>query len=216
MKNNYKAVFFDLDGTLADTDLMIVMTMAKIFEEYRPEYKPTLKELISFSGPPLSESMLKFFPKELNKELVSRFRELSPKLYDKYVKSFPGVKETLSSLKNHGIHTAVITSKMREPTIYTLKMLGIYEYFDVLICVDDVKKPKPDPEGMLKALDAVKLSNEDVLYVGDTYTDYVVANECSVDCALVGWGLRGVPKEANPNYVLKEFKDLEDLIGYEK
>ena len=57
--NKYKVLLFDLDGTLCDTDEMIVQTMYAIYKEYKPVKIRTREELYYFSGPPIKETLAK-------------------------------------------------------------------------------------------------------------------------------------------------------------
>ena len=60
--NKYKVLLFDLDGTLCDTDEMIVQTMYAIYKDYKPTKERTREELYYFSGPPIRETLKNDFP----------------------------------------------------------------------------------------------------------------------------------------------------------
>ena len=60
----YSLVLFDLDGTVADTELVMVQTMISFIDRYAPSKKTTLNELIKISGPPLVDTLKQYFPKE--------------------------------------------------------------------------------------------------------------------------------------------------------
>ena len=70
----YKLVLFDLDGTLADTDLLIVEGFLHFFRKYKNE-KVSLDLLASFSGPSLKDSMNKYFPAYNSEELIQEFKD---------------------------------------------------------------------------------------------------------------------------------------------
>ena len=60
--NKYKVLLFDLDGTLCDTDEMIVQTMYAIYKDYKPTKVRTREELYYFSGPPIRDTLAREFP----------------------------------------------------------------------------------------------------------------------------------------------------------
>ena len=60
--NKYRLILFDLDGTLCDTDEMVVQTMFAIYKNYQPTVVRTREELYYFSGPPIRETLKREFP----------------------------------------------------------------------------------------------------------------------------------------------------------
>lgn len=149
----YKYILFDLDGTLADTDLLVVEGFLRFYRKYKPGEKVPFRLLASFSGPTLKETFEKYFPSYNADELVKDFKAFSLPLYQTFVETYPGTFEGLQVLKEHGIRIGVITSKMRDPSLRTLNNLGLTPYVDLLIAWDDVIKPKPDTEGIERALE---------------------------------------------------------------
>ena len=63
--NKFELVLFDLDGTLIDTDKLIFMSYRHVFNKYRPDYKLTFEEVISFLGPTLMDTFKVYFPNEI-------------------------------------------------------------------------------------------------------------------------------------------------------
>ncbi|MEG1565421.1 MAG: HAD hydrolase-like protein, partial [Bacilli bacterium] len=62
MTNKYKLLIFDVDGTLADTDKMLIETYRTLYELYSPNVKLDESKVIGFSGPPLRETLSTEFP----------------------------------------------------------------------------------------------------------------------------------------------------------
>lgn len=205
----YQAVIFDMDGTIVDTDLMIILSYWDMYRKFRPGYKPAAKKLLSFSGPALEDVIKQEFPDTPYEEAYAYFQKVCPKYYDETVYAYPGLKEVLIELKKEGIKTAVVTSKYRSAALYTLKLTGLEGLFDLVIAGDDVTAVKPDPEGVFKAMCDLKLDNKNkILYIGDTVYDYETAKNAGVRCMLVTWTPRALPRDLKPRYFLDAWTDF--------
>lgn len=211
----YKVVLFDVDGTIADTDVMIVASFLEMIDLYRPDYKPSLKELVYISGPPITETLAKFFPNHDPAFMLKEYQTRSKKYYERYVQSFPDARATLVALKDQGIRLGLITSKMHAATLATLRLIGLDDLFELIIALDDVTLPKPHPEGILRAIDYFKVAREDVLYVGDTVTDDETSDRAGVDGCLVTWTLRTLPQNTKAKYRIDCFPQLMEVIKHE-
>ena len=77
----YKYILFDLDGTLADTDLLVVEGFLRFYRKYKPGEKVPFRLLASFSGPTLKETFERYFPSYNSDELVKDFKAFSLPLY---------------------------------------------------------------------------------------------------------------------------------------
>ncbi len=71
--SQYKLLLFDLDGTLCNTDEMVVQTFFKLYESYTPKIKRTREEIYYFSGPPLKKTMAEEFPNYPVEQLCDAF-----------------------------------------------------------------------------------------------------------------------------------------------
>lgn len=213
MPNKYDLILLDLDGTVADSDEMIVQSMYELYELYRNGQRSPREEIYYFSGPPIRESLTKEFPGQDIDFLVNEFVRISWKNYDKYVKLFPHVKETLISLKNKGYQLGIVTSKLRESTTHCLDVLNINDVISYYICGNDVKRMKPDPESIFISMEHFSIiDKKKVLYIGDNKSDYLTAKNAGVDVALVTWGPRKIDKTLTPNYWISDFKEVEDIV----
>ena len=149
--NKYKVLLFDLDGTLCDTDEMIVQTMCAIYKDYKPTKERTREELYYFSGPPIRETLKNEFPNYDPDMMYDVFKKVSKSFYPSTVKAYKDEKEVLKALKEAGYQLGVVTNKGLPLTIYSLEICGISDFFDVIISADDVPDPKPNPAGVFKA-----------------------------------------------------------------
>ena len=156
--NKYKVIFFDLDGTLCDTDEMIVQTMFAIYKDYKPTKIRTREELYYFSGPPIRDTMAKEFPDYDPEEMYNVFKKVSKEYYAPCVKAYKDEIEVLKALKEAGYILGVVTNKGYPLTIYSLEICHIQDFFDVVITADDVKIGKPDPTGVLEAMKKLNIT----------------------------------------------------------
>lgn len=214
MPNKYDLLLLDLDGTIADTDEMIIQSMYELYDKYRDGKRSPVEEIYYFSGPPIRETLKKEFPDMDIDFIVSEFVKISWGNYDKYAKLFPHVKETIINLINKGIKVGVVTSKMRDSTIHCLDVLHLDDVIDYFIAGDDVTNMKPHPEGILLGMEHFSiLDKKKVLYVGDNKSDYLTARNAGIDVALVTWGPRKIDRSLTPDYWIDDFKEVEEIVN---
>lgn len=212
MPKRYKQLIFDLDGTILDTDLYVVMNYAHMFRLFRPDYIPRLAEMVYFSGPPLEEVFAEYFPGIPPERLLTEFRLYSEQNSNLYITEYEGERECLDYLQSQGYILSLCTSKRREATVANLTHFDLLRYFDHLVTVDDVRKPKPDPEGLLKCVRLAKTRPEEVLYIGDSDTDLLAGHNAGIATAYVSWGLKTRRTELEPRYVFSSFASLKEAL----
>lgn len=211
--NKYKLLLFDLDGTLCDTDEMIVQTMNAIYKDYKPTKIRTREELYYFSGPPIRETLKREFPDYDPDLMYEVFKKVSRDFYAPCVKAYQDEVEVLKAFKDNGYLLGVVTNKGRPLTIYSLELCGIDKLFDVVVSADDVSNPKPDPTGVYDAMKKLNIdSKEDVLYVGDNDIDYITASNAGVDAMLVTWGPREIKCLDKAKYLAKSYNDMRGIL----
>ncbi len=151
--NKFDFVIFDNDGTLIDSKQLIFESFIHTFSKFRPDYILKDEELETFFGPTLKQTFSRYAKDEEElKEMIAYYREFNEKMHDQMAKPFPYAKEMLMSLKQRGIKTAVVSSKKGKLLRHGLEAFGLLEYLDVVISEEEVKNPKPDPEGILLAV----------------------------------------------------------------
>jgi phosphoglycolate phosphatase len=101
---------------------------------------------------------------------------------------FEDTVRTLKALKQNGINTGIVTTKYHFRIDETLDLHGVSEFFDIIIGGEDVKTPKPSPEGLLLAIDSLNAKIRNTLYIGDSLIDAKTALAASVDFAAVTTG----------------------------
>ena len=211
--NKYKVLLFDLDGTLCDTDEMIVQTMQAIYKEFKPVKERTREELYYFSGPPIRDTLANEFPDQDPEYMYDVFKRVSKGFYASTVKAYKNEIKVLKALKEKGYLLGVVTNKGLPLTLYSLEICHIDGLFDVVISADDVAIPKPDSAGINKALEKLNIKNkEKVLYIGDNDIDYETATNAGVDTLLVTWGPRKINVLDKAKYLAKSYNDIGGIL----
>jgi phosphoglycolate phosphatase-like HAD superfamily hydrolase len=213
----YKLFIFDMDGTIIDSDLMIIFSWVEVYKKFKPDYKPRMKDLVSFSGPPLSESIPKAFPEFDPHVIEDYYLKVCPKYYESTIVAMPCIKDVLDKIRKDGGLTAVNTNKRNSFAKYTLNLLGMENRFDYMAAGGDVEKPKPSPLGVYKIMEEAGVKDpHDVLYIGDGVYDFMTAENAHVDMMMAN--LRGllVPSEVKPRYYLESYEDFFEVLEHGK
>lgn len=181
----YKHIVFDIDGTMLDTEHVLLDILQQIVLELQGR-RVDRSELLFTSGIPgdVALKQLGFQDvKAVNDLWNDRFKENFNQ-----VRLFDGVEAVLQELTRKGIPLGIITSKTHEEYNHDFRPFGLEKYFGTVICVSDVKHPKPSPESMLRYMELTGASAEEVLYIGDTQYDLQCAKNAGADFALALWG----------------------------
>ena len=206
----YKLYIFDLDGTLLDSDPMLIETFHYLYKKYKPaDYIIDDKKIITFSGPQIRDTLKQEFP-ELDQDMILKvWRTESVKNYPIYTKLFPGAYEILAELKKNNIAVAVYTNKHRFATDEAFKIFGIDKLNIFSLCGDEVENLKPQPDGIFDCMKHFNiLDKKDVIYIGDTIFDYSTAKNAGVDFGIVSWTPRKLPDFAENFQEIHSFSEL--------
>lgn len=208
----YSIILFDMDGTVADSDPMIMEAMHILYDKYRGGHRTPDSEIIYFSGPPIRQTLKKEFPDLDQKFIFDEFHKESYKLYATHVFAYPHSKEVLLDLKKEGFKLGIVTNKIHPLTEYALKCIDLDGIFDVIVGFDDVSNPKPSGEGILKAMDIFRGNKEQTLYIGDNQSDFLTACDAGVDCCLVSWGPRKLDPSLIPSFKIGSYLELKEHL----
>lgn len=212
MSTNIQTVLFDLDGTLIDTNALIIASFTHTIETHSDKTY-TEEEILSFIGPPLAESLAKVSPDHVD-ELIQTYRNHNLKHHDDYVKAYPTVLDTIKTLKEKGYRLGVVTTKMTDTALLGLEITGLKPYFEVVIGLNDVEHAKPHPEPIIKALTQLNETPQNTLMVGDNYHDIEAGQNAGTKTAGVSWSIKGKETLARyqPDYMLEQMSDLLRIV----
>lgn len=222
--NNFKAVLFDLDGTLIEfkfpvkesrramidflkrngyqTDnLNDYMRTQDLFDDIQNQWYSSQKLAEMHTFPDLRESL---------------FRILDDFEYDSHKESRPlrGCLDLIKKLNEAGIQTGLVTNSGRGSVISVLSDYGYLEYMEVVVTRNDMKRMKPRPDGLLEAMKLLQLGPEDLLYVGDSILDIEASRQAGIKCAVISSGLYSsdVLRQKNPDFILESIEDVAKIV----
>lgn len=183
----YRAIIFDFDYTLGDSTNGIVLSINYALSKlgYEKKDTETIRKTIGLS---LKDTFI---------ALTGDKDEDKPQLFTKYFKEkadmvmvdntriYPGVLESLRSLKMRGYTIGIVTTKYHYRIEQILEKYNASQLIDFIVGGDDVKVEKPSPEGILWIINQLELDKKHVLYIGDSIVDSKTAMNADVDFAAV-------------------------------
>ena len=210
---DWAAVFFDLDGTVADTVELILRSYRHTMKRHLGEELPDSRWLATL-GTPLHEQLKGFARdgEELDR-MVDTYVSFQRGIHDDLVAPYPGVPDAVAALRARGVPTAIVTSKRRQVAERTVACCGLTGAFEFLVCADDVAQAKPDPEPVHLALVRSGVADASAtLFVGDSPFDLIAGRGAGTRTAAALWGpfRRARLEEADPDYWLAT---AEDVLG---
>lgn len=204
-------LLFDFDGTLLDTNELIIQTFLSVLGEHYPG-RFGREDALHFIGPSLEQTFTMIDPERVE-ELTVQYRTLNRAMHDELVEEYDGVAETLRLLKAQGLKMAIVSTKRSETIRHGLNLMGVGDVFDVLVGLDHVSNPKPDPEPLHLALKQLGASHDEALMIGDNSHDIEGGKNAGVRTAGVAWTAKGEDFLAsfNPDFMLQHISDLLEL-----
>ncbi len=202
---NFRAVLFDMDGTLVDTWRLYVESYRKGLEAYYRR-SVALEEIISLR--PNSE--IRMFRRAVGEADCRRILEVFYEHYERFHDElfdgcYRGTGGMLDRLRAEGLRVGIVTGKSRRALEITLRRCDLGP-FDVMVADDDVVNLKPDPEGLASAAATLGIDPSECCYIGDSPNDKRAAHGAGM---LFGAALWPKSDDELSGYV----KKIEELPG---
>ncbi len=199
----YKAVLYDLDGTLLDTYEMNMIPLRRIIREELGEDR-TLEQLRPFYSQPGLKTMKDLGIQDVD-GVYARWVEYVNN-YEKGAVPYPGVEQVLQTFHAAGIRQAVVSSKMHKQYRIDMDRYGLDQYMQTAVLAEDTILHKPHPDPILECLRRMDLSPDDAIYIGDAQSDLEAARNAGVDFGFAGWSGGTISSTAH------HFHAPEDLL----
>lgn len=189
---SYRAVLFDLDGTLIDTAPDFASVLNRQLERHgRPPLPyPVIRNTVSQGA----RAVVQLGFGELDIE-SPEFENLRQEFLSDYLQHladesclFEGMDELLRNLESQGVAWGIVTNK---PSLYTwplLRALNLKERCSSVVCPDMLNRSKPDPEGLFKACAEIGIKPAEAIYVGDHRRDIDAGKNAGMRTIAVSYG----------------------------
>ena len=207
MSQFVKAVLFDLDGTLIDTAADFVRIIGKMSREngWQTPSEIEIREQVSAGASAMVQLMLRHNQQtDFSEETLLEFRQQFLDDYEADIcvdsRVFDTLEDVLSALEEKGVPWGIVTNKPRYLSELLLEKMQLDTRCAVLVCPDDVSRPKPDPEPMYAALEKLGIPRgaaASVIYVGDHIRDIEAGNAAGMPTILAAYGY--IPPEDQNN-----------------
>jgi len=188
----YKAVVFDLDGTLLDTldDLTSAVNHALTAFAYPERTREEVKGFIG-NGVRLLMQRAVGVEDERFEEIFSAFKSYYAVHCADATKPYTGIEELLSALKKRGVKTAVLSNKS-DAAVKTLAKAYFPNAFSAAVGENEAIgiRKKPAPDALYKVMEGLGVNAAETVYIGDSEVDIQTAANAGVACVSVTWGFK--------------------------
>ena len=214
---NYKLIMLDFDGTIARTIPAILHASEKMLGMHGYGVDPVQVE--QNFGLALPEAF-RCFANDPNiddatmEQMIVEFNDIYRRECEPLIELFDGVSKTLEALKSEGVTLLIASNNIREVLDRLTTRLNIAQYFDGIICADDVVNTKPSPDIALLALERYNIKGNEALVVGDSTYDMDMGREAGCHLCGVSFGSHSpeMLRERGAMYIIDHFSELEKIV----
>lgn len=171
-KKQYKAVIFDMDGVIFDSERAVLDGWLELGQRYGiAEIEKVFYKCIGVNATATKQIFLDYYGEDFPYDIYKQ--EASADYHAKYdggrLPMKPGIRELLQFLQNEGYHIGLASSTRYATVHQQLKDAGILSFFETLTCGDMVQKSKPEPDIFLKAAETLGVAPTDCMVIEDSY-----------------------------------------------
>lgn len=206
----YKAVLFDLDGTLLDTLEDMADALDRTMDHFSLPHR-SLKEVRSFVGNGARRLIELASGAEGDRleEILAVYKEDYDRNYLIKTAPYPGIMALLDRLHEAGCFVGIISNKP-DSTVQSLSGALFAGKADISVGEKAGIRRKPAPDTVLAAMEALGVTKEETVYVGDSEVDVMTARAAGVPCISVTWGFRN--RDVLEDAGAKTFADSCDAL----
>ncbi|WJY28304.1 MULTISPECIES: HAD family hydrolase [Sporosarcina] len=204
----YKAVIFDVDGTLIDTEQSILQSLQHVLKEEGLSYE---QEDLRFAlGIPGKETLARLGIED--SERVQADWSDAVLAYADDVTLFAGAQEVIEQLAESPLRLGIVTSKTRREVTDEFDPFGLSHHFDAIVSASDTQLHKPCPDPLLLCLDKLGVTHDEAIYIGDSIYDMQCAQSARVQFALALWGAQDAGQFETADFILRQPEDVLSLL----
>jgi HAD superfamily hydrolase (TIGR01509 family) len=216
MPQPFRAVIFDLDGVLADSEPWWNEIDAKLLAEHGVTYRGERhRNVLGVSYRLAVEFYKKAFGLSASvEELMRRRGEIATDFFANRINVFPSTKPVLQELRQMNLHLAVATSSVSASARPFLARHGLTDFFEVIVTGEEVEHGKPHPEIYLLAAEKLGIAADACLVIEDALSGIAAAKAAKMRVAAIPDTRFVDPRdyEKKADYVLSSLKEVPSLI----
>ena len=201
----YKAIIYDIDGTLLNTVNQNMYTLIQIIKEELNE-DWTFEQVVPFTAQPGHKTLRDLGISNVDEVYARWVRYVNA--YGLGAVPFDGIPELLNAIRDKGIRQAVVSSKTRPQYAIDMVRPGYDKFMDAAVLFEDTSIHKPDPYPLNVCLERLGVEAKDALYLGDARNDMIAAQAAGMDFGYASWGSYFPMEPGEPEYYLKHPMDL--------
>lgn len=179
--NDKTLLIFDFDGTIANTSQFHERAFIKVLKNYDINF--IYKDIAGLSSLDAMESIFSknnvTASEDVLSELVKQKQRIARNLISKHLEPSEGLSQFLSWATNK-FKMCIVSSGSNLSIMNALDKIHFHHFFDVIICAEDVKHAKPNPEGFNKALEIFSVNSKNALIFEDSYSGFQAAEEANI------------------------------------
>ena len=215
---DFKALLFDLDGTLLDTAPDFITAINKQLKRHgrNPLVGDAIRTSVTHGSIGIIESVYNI------KQDHPEFEPLKEEFLQLYLDNisektglFDGLRQVLDSCKERNIPWGIVTNKPLKYTAPLMADLGLDQQSATTICPDHVANPKPDPEGLILACSQINIAPKNCIYIGDHVRDIQAGKSAGMSTIAAQWGYIEEFEDVTQwqaDMVVKQSTDLHSLL----
>lgn len=204
-------IIFDVDGTLVDTEHVVITSLQKTLKEELDHIVEDEKELVFALGIPGQKTLERYLDSKEEIIEVHKKWAANESALAHHAEVFEGIETVLKSLTEQGYKLGIVTSKTAEAMESDFDPLGLSHYFKATVTASDTEKHKPNPDPLLKAYDLLDAKPENSIYIGDSIYDLRSAQSSGAKFGLAEWGAHDYDEFKKSDYT---FAQPEDLVSF--
>ena len=212
----YKAVLFDMDGTVLDTLGDLAAAVNHTLREFSMPERSIAEVAAALSNGAaylIAHTVPAGTPKELTDKVLAAYAPYYDAHCDILTGPYDGIVPLMEKLRDRGVKLAVISNK-QDTAVKPLAEKYFPGLLEIAVGESAEVRRKPNPDAVLAALRHIGVEREDAIYVGDTEVDLQTARNAGMECASVDWGFRTREQlvEIGAEHIFDTVQELEEYL----
>ena len=212
----YKAVLFDMDGTVLDTLGDLAAAVNHTLREFSMPERSIAEVAAALSNGAaylIAHTVPAWTPKELTDKVLAAYAPYYDAHCDILTGPYDGIVPLMEKLRDRGVKLAVISNK-QDTAVKPLAEKYFPGLLEIAVGESAEVRRKPNPDAVLAALRHIGVEREDAIYVGDTEVDLQTARNAGMECASVDWGFRTREQlvEIGAEHIFDTVQELEEYL----